>query len=338
MFGTYRTLLALMVVALHLGGIHAMASYAVFGFYALSGYLMTLIMQTRYGYTPSGISRYAINRFLRIYPIYWASLALSLGLIFLFGEQYTSNYHSAIYLPDSVGEIVRNLALLFPYREEPRLTPPAWALTVELFYYALIGLGLSRWRWAVVAWFVASLAFHAAVVYLELGYEYQYFSVLGASLPFSTGAMIYHYRLFLQSRLQRIRGRAAEMLPYAVFAALLLNWLARFLSDATTAHGFFYTNLALCALMIVVLRERRSLPLISRAIDKWMGDFSYPIYLIHLQLGLIVITLGGMSGMQLERPSLTLLALSIPCLFLLSWLFTIAIERPIEFLRDHFKR
>lgn len=49
MFGTYRAFLALMVVALHLGGIPKIGAYAVFGFYCLSGYLMTLIMQTNYG-------------------------------------------------------------------------------------------------------------------------------------------------------------------------------------------------------------------------------------------------------------------------------------------------
>jgi len=57
MFGTYRIFLALMVVALHLGGIPKIGAYAVFGFYCLSGYLMTLIMQTNYGYTATGVTK-----------------------------------------------------------------------------------------------------------------------------------------------------------------------------------------------------------------------------------------------------------------------------------------
>lgn len=73
MFGTYRTLLAVMVIFLHLGGMPVIGGYAVFGFYILSGYLMTLIMHKNYGYTRDGVARYAINRFLRIYPIYWVS-------------------------------------------------------------------------------------------------------------------------------------------------------------------------------------------------------------------------------------------------------------------------
>lgn len=68
MFGTYRTILALMVVFLHLGGVPRIGAYAVFGFYCLSGYLMTLIMQTTYGYSFQGVIKYGINRFLRNYP------------------------------------------------------------------------------------------------------------------------------------------------------------------------------------------------------------------------------------------------------------------------------
>ena len=61
MFGTYRTLLAVMVVFLHIGGVPVLGGYAVFGFYILSGYLMTFIMQNNYGYDRSGLAKYALN-------------------------------------------------------------------------------------------------------------------------------------------------------------------------------------------------------------------------------------------------------------------------------------
>jgi peptidoglycan/LPS O-acetylase OafA/YrhL len=51
MFGFFRTLLALAVVVEHLGPAHYVGPYAVFGFYVLSGYLMTLIMHETYGHT-----------------------------------------------------------------------------------------------------------------------------------------------------------------------------------------------------------------------------------------------------------------------------------------------
>lgn len=70
MFGFYRVYLALLVVAHHLGGLTGLGSYAVFGFYMLSGYLMTFIMCRNYHHTTTGFLKYSLNRFLRIYPTY----------------------------------------------------------------------------------------------------------------------------------------------------------------------------------------------------------------------------------------------------------------------------
>lgn len=49
MFGAYRTLLAITVVASHFGGMTGIGSIAaVFGFFSLSGFLMTLLVNGPY--------------------------------------------------------------------------------------------------------------------------------------------------------------------------------------------------------------------------------------------------------------------------------------------------
>ena len=57
MFGIYRYGLAFCVVISHLwaGMFGGPAAYAVWGFYCLSGYLMTLILNEKYGFTARGI-------------------------------------------------------------------------------------------------------------------------------------------------------------------------------------------------------------------------------------------------------------------------------------------
>jgi len=57
--------------------------YMVFGFFVLSGYLMTFIMHKKYGYSVRGVGAYALNRFLRIYPLYWACFVFALVVFFL---------------------------------------------------------------------------------------------------------------------------------------------------------------------------------------------------------------------------------------------------------------
>lgn len=337
MFGTYRTLLAIMVVALHLGGVPSIGGYAVFGFYALSGYLMTFIMQNNYGYTLSGVYRYATNRLLRIYPIYWVSIAFSAILIFFVGEQFSYDYHKSIYFPQNVVELIKNILLFFPFMESPRLTPPAWALTVEIFYYILIGLGLSKHKRIVLSWLTISIIYHAVVIFTGLPWKYRYITIPAASLPFATGAFIYHYRRGIQKYVNSIFGKAESNLPLIVFGGILLNWFTGFISGYSKGV-FFYSNYILCALMVVVLSERKTLPFITKRFDKWMGDFSYPIYLIHYQAGLIVVVFLGMMGFDYNRPSLIVMSVSLPLIFIFSWIITVAIERPIELLRTRVKK
>jgi peptidoglycan/LPS O-acetylase OafA/YrhL len=336
MFGTYRTLLALMVVALHLGGIPNIGAYAVFGFYCLSGYLMTLIMQTVYGYGAGGITRYALNRFLRIYPMYWLSILFSAALIRGLGKEFTASYFHTIYPPTDFSGLARNLMIFFPLRESPCLTPPAWALTVELFFYLLIGLGLSKNRRITLTWFALGALYHAGAVMLHLGWEHRYFTVFAASLPFSTGALIYHYRAPLAQALRGLSGRAHDHLPYLVMSAMLFNW---WLGHGTwQAKGiFFYVNYLLCALMVAVLSNRSAIPYINKKLDQWLGDFSYPIYLLHFQVGLVVILVFSAWGIELRRPDSLLMLASLPMMFLCSWLMIRTIEKPIEAIRSKVK-
>lgn len=336
MFGTYRTFLAFMVVALHLGGVPKIGAYAVFGFYCLSGYLMTLIMQTNYGYTAKGISKYALNRFLRIYPIYWISILFSVVLIWNLGDAYTSNYHPLIYLPGDFIELIQNIMLFFPFKGSPRLTPPSWALAVEIFFYVLIGLGLSKNRRITMGWFILSVLYLIGALILQLGWSHRYYTIFAASLPFSTGALIFHYKYEITQYHNKFTGKTYNYLPFILLSAILLNWFLGILSNQSTGI-FFYSNFILCALMVAVLLSRKELPFISQGFDKWLGDFSYPIYLIHYQVGMLVLIFLSAFGLELTRPNLILMVISTPLIFAFAWLITIAIERPIEIIRSKIK-
>ncbi len=85
MFGIYRYGLAFCVAISHLwaGMLGGPAAYAVWGFYCLSGYLMTLILNEKYGFSGRGIGRFAVNRALRIYPAYYV-VCIGMFLLFYF--------------------------------------------------------------------------------------------------------------------------------------------------------------------------------------------------------------------------------------------------------------
>jgi len=146
MFGFFRAMLAIWVMAFHLVGIPVIGEYAVFSFFVLSGFLMTTIMHETYGYHASGIKKYALNRFLRLYPMYWVTISLSILTILYVGHEYSTTYKEVLYIPYNLEMIASNLLMIFPqpvfypFALEPRLSPPTWALTIEIFFYICIAL------------------------------------------------------------------------------------------------------------------------------------------------------------------------------------------------------
>ncbi|MGB5971932.1 MAG: acyltransferase [Nodosilinea sp.] len=332
MFGLYRTFLALMVVALHIGGVPMTGVYAVFGFYVLSGYLMTLIMHNSYGYTATGFYRYALNRFLRIYPVYWVSIIFSAVLIWCLGSSFTSSYHPSMHFPAGALGWAKNLLLFFPKGSISRLTPPTWALTVEIFFYILIGLGISKSRRLTLFWFFGSAAYHFGTLFLQPDWSYRYYSISAASLPFSTGALLFHHMPSVTKWRDPESGALRYYLPYIVTFLILINWFLGYVLEQSTGF-FFYSNYALCTLMTAALYDRKQLPYVSREIDKWVGEFSYPIYLLHYQVGIVVIALLAAFGIELSRPSLVLMAVSMPLLFICSWAVLATLAKPIESVR-----
>jgi len=330
MFGTYRTLLAVFVVIQHLGGVPSIGSYAVFGFYILSGYLMTFIMQNNYGYSFSGVFKYGINRALRIYPLYWISIIISIAIIWLLGETYTSDFHESIVFPKSTNDWIKNIFILFPDLNSSRFTPPAWALTVEIFFYILIGLGLSRNKKLVVIWLLISIAYHL----IALIYNFdRYFSLAAASLPFATGAFIFFFKEKILSKTSIFLGQKAQHIPALLLALIITNWYIGY-SLATS----FYLNYILCSLMVIYLANRKSLPFISKKFDLLMGDYSYPIYLIHFQIGILVMLSLNYFELKVQAESLTLLTFSLPIIFIFAWILSKTVESPIEQLRKQIKR
>src|SRR5450759_1833879 len=95
--GIIRVLLALSVVAAHFGGIWNLrfvgGQVAVQSFYIISGFYMSLILNEKYVGKNKSYKLFITNRFLRLYPIYWTVLLLT--IIFCITVAIITNSHSA---------------------------------------------------------------------------------------------------------------------------------------------------------------------------------------------------------------------------------------------------
>ena len=284
MFGVFRFILAINVVIFHILGVASIGPYAVYSFFVLSGFLMTMIMHASYGYSLNGLKRYILNRFLRLYPVYWVLLLISVLVIYLIGPEASQIFHPKMVIPDTIGRVIANITMIYP-RFEPvtypvRLSPATWALTIEIIFYVLIGLGLSKSRLISTIWLIISFCWVAVTIfksgYLFLGYG----NVIQASLPFAMGAWIYHYCEAVNKFIQFLRVRVVVFLYCANILFVLLCQI--FIPDKAWFISMLGTwvNLLFSALMIVTLFKYGGL-YFNKRIDSFLGDLSYPIYLFH---------------------------------------------------------
>ncbi|WP_293882169.1 acyltransferase [Sphingomonas sp.] len=351
MFGIWRTLLALEVVAFHLLFLPFIGAYAVFSFFVLSGFLMTAIVHDTYGYSVGGFARYIGNRALRLYPSYWFALLTSILLVAWLGGDTILHYHPTIALPERAADWAQNLAMIFvdivPRDVWPRLVPLAWALTVEIVFYVLIGVGLSRTKCTSWLWFLASIGYvilatsfhHLRESANELIPIYQYSAIPAGSLSFSTGSLVWHYRTEIQHQLDRFWIGDARLLVVSrwgfyltiAFVQALFGWKILVMAGN-------WINVGLSGLIVCALFHRRPGPR-SRRVDKAVGDYSYPIYLLHLQMGIVAAALlfgGPVAGRSLRSVAVFVLGLLLT--LLVSSICTRMIDPSVERLRNRIRR
>jgi peptidoglycan/LPS O-acetylase OafA/YrhL len=338
-FGLYRFILAASVVMSHAGPTqwYYVAQYAVFAFYVLSGYVVAYILHYNYLPIEGGLRKYAINRALRIYPLYWLVFLVSYEVNTLFPQeamavQWVSGVPSTvtgwIFNITSVG-LAEPLSGLIPPNV---VVPVGWTLGVEITYWALMPKFLSSQR--VRRWWLGfALLYTGLVIAIMLyrpatGFEAQpirYSSTLAASLPFCIGLYLF---------LARKNGRI--IIPHAVGSVNILIWCL-LLAGSPYIFGDpflsgFYVALAVNAVMVGYLSRiaQESLPRWLRRCDRFFGDLAYPIYLVHVPIAAILLA----TAPDLHRHSWPLLLATL----MLSILSAAALHYSIEVPVSRWKR
>jgi len=289
-----RYILATMVAQTHLWplGVAWTGNIAVFAFYTLSGYLMTRILNERYGFSARGTVAFLLNRVLRLWPAYLAILGLTLiALSFL----PLSSFFSLIRMPTTLADIVSNLAILgqvtFDFRQWLPLAKPlvtSWSLSIELFSYLLLALFFARTParlWAFAA--VGAVAMAISTWYCAAGPEpaaygpycsQNRYGVLQAGfIPFAMGGLFYFYRDALGGRIKA---------NWRVLIVLLISGhAAMFLGDSLTATIGPYLGIGVMFCLLSVWTGE----IASRTQD-FFGRASYHLFISHMPIAAVLVT------------------------------------------------
>lgn len=238
---------------LHVG--HA----AVIAFFAISGYIIPVSIERS-----SSLTVFWIRRFWRLYPAYWATLVMTVGLVTL-GKTYPGQ-----------GELISSMLPLDLLMVRGSLGIPlvavAWTLWVELAFYGLASLiwlvGLHG-RPATVAWGLMFFSFglrHFAPRMSWLSGWNHTWEILFYFAIMAVGTCLY--------RLDR--GELRPRVAYGAVAGLVLIMAKHIFQSRGEAHA---SALLVGLVAFLVFRQLRYCEIAGPV--RWLGRISYSLYLVH---------------------------------------------------------
>jgi peptidoglycan/LPS O-acetylase OafA/YrhL len=324
--GILRLFLAITVVIAHVGQmpyVNALIGgpQAVQVFFMISGFYMALVLNEKYD--RAGPFYWA--RISKLYSFYFVALAVA---IFVAGATGTNHFTAILTgdwdLPSKTLAVMSNLFIvgsdwiLFAYpspdglaftssftTQAPRFDEvvyliPAWSLPLEMAFYLIAPFVVRR---------PGALLGLAALSVISRYFTYQFF---GAGDPWS-------YRFFPSELIFFIIGvggyytyrqvRCWRLTPALGWAGLiwliaLMVWIGRYapISQAVpfSKYGLIFYLSAACALPFIFAATK------DVKFDRAVGEFSYPIYLVHIVVVLAFLEPGAP---QLNGP--TIVAISV---------------------------
>jgi peptidoglycan/LPS O-acetylase OafA/YrhL len=312
--GSWRFLLAFFVVISHLyadmfGG---PAAYSVWGFFVLSGFLMTEVLKNKYGFSVFGLKKFAFGRFLRIYPLYYLSLVLGILTIYFLSEYNIELkvLNPQFYLPENLYTWFSNITLL-PLSSGGAPVPVSGALAVEVGVYILIPF-MAYSKNAAWLGMILSLILSLRIGLVIDTFPERYSDFLTCYFAFAIGSLINHYKIELQS---------LSMPKLSILVWLLHCLLIGIISTWPWTYGL-YISVILSAWVVISLYQVK-----STKIDIILGDLSYPIYLLHTTVGAWLLYLFG------SDRSFDFFLISFILTIILSYVLLIVFDHPIQKLK-----
>ena len=269
-------------------------------FLILSGFLNVMILEKS-----TSILDWSVAKFVRLYPVYWAAGIVTFSVITVFG------------LPGreiDLQSALVNITMIQQLLHVPHIDGAYWTLQIVLFFYIIVGLVFAaRLKNCLTFVFMGLTALHIGDnnfhlfqgMSSETKHIIQSVLVLQHACFFMAGMLIYHMRT-------RIR-------------TWHLAAMALFFVDIYTTRQWNGSTLLFLLPVIVFLVSRYRVPGIDNGVFKYIATISYALYIIHQNVGFIVIRFAYSQG---AHGYLAIVAATTVTVGLASGL-TFFVERPV---------
>lgn len=293
--------------------IHGPAAYAVWGFFVLSGFLMTHVLSNKYGFDYAGLKDFAFNRFIRIFPLYWIACALGIVSIFFLPKLgiTPSSLNPQFIAPQGSADWFNNITLLPVIGGQGLLVPVSGALAVEIAAYILLPIMASSKQagWLGLLLSITLNVHHG--LHID-SFAVRYSSFLTCFAAFALGSLVCHYRKSLQPF-------SAPATSFVIWTAHCLVWI--WYDQWPWTYGLYVS--ALLSAWVVLSLSR----LETGAIDSMLGDLSYPLYLFHTTVAAWVLVF------HRQSQSFSFFLISFALTIGLCWLLIVCVDKPVHRLK-----
>ncbi len=327
--GYLRISLIIAVVYYHLSEQTLAGPSSVYGFFVLSGYVITLVSAEIYSGGWRGKGYFLANRAARVFPTYLTCLLISYLCMWSTGFT-TGEYQKEFTLPTTWQHWLAQFTILgqsdFTGERLPeRILPPAWSLSTEVFYYLLIGLVTGRSKWLSLGGLGVSIAIVAHAFYREYGYQFFYFSIQGPAVAFYIGACFYHFRHLFKGFYLRNVWLIALLGNAVIYAPDILD-LPRKNVPVLYITSFYLAYFIMCL-------HVRSQEIKATKSDQFFADITYPMFLLHWPVGALICY----HGLAAYQRNIEVFFWALPATFAISALVIFAVETPGKRLRRYFR-
>lgn len=277
-------------------------------FFAISGFVIFLSAQ---GATPRA---FAASRAARLYPAFWAAVALTTLVVHLGGL-------SSLVVPWR--DVFLNLTMVAHWFKAEFVDWAYWSLAVEFHFYIMVWLLLRFDAMKHIKIIMSVWLLMSALNWLRPVYPVEFVLEVRWAPFFSVGICAFLMR-------QGDRSRWV----HALFSIASLLSLAYAYSDAKKALRFDHLDvvavlLLSCSIPVLFWQiSRESFEVSGGRVLYWAATLTYPVYLLHEYIGYVLISrlsAAGVPGM------LSALAVFVGVL-LLAYLVNTRVERPLSVL------
>ncbi|CAM1367289.1 Acyltransferase 3 [Tenacibaculum litopenaei] len=247
-------------------------------FFIISGFVIALSIQHR------SITRFAISRISRLYPVYWVCVTLSFLVITFFGGE---NYNV------SIREFIVNLSMFQNYLGTKNVDGVYWTLFVEMkFYLFTIGMYLLvnklhkvNFDYLLIFWSVITIL-NIPFGHLYLMKKINYYFIV-EWMPYFIAGMTF-YQIYSQRNLS-----IKYVLILLISLGTSIHYAILRLPSLESSYKISFSPLIVVAIIcvfyiIMLMVSTHKMQKINSSIFIKLGVLTYPLYLIHQNIGFII--------------------------------------------------